>query len=268
MLENVAAELQRPRGVSAQVMRHLVETYGIDREAVGLFLVNELPKLEDYEIDLILSPIFTPTLDDQAIFAEFLGRDSIPRDQWPAIVHQLAARPTRTLLTTEDGREHLVPLRTVTIERFVHRLRLDAAIPDWLFDQINHLPASVDRPRMKAIARRAVWENASRREILGRHLAAGASSDSYLLEDALELLRLVETYQPDNLADLLGRIPHWQHALRQEINTFTTAKPFFNERVQEMHGGGRDQRRQDYGRITAKELELQTLERLQRVLST
>jgi hypothetical protein len=36
---------------------------------------------EDYEHDLILSPLFTPKLPDRAIFAEVLGRESAPREQ-------------------------------------------------------------------------------------------------------------------------------------------------------------------------------------------
>ena len=45
------------------------------------------------------------------------------------------------------------------------------------------------------------------------------------------------------------------------------AKPFFNERVQDLDGGGRDQRRQDNSRITAKENERALLVRLQQVLA-
>ena len=50
LLETLAAELR------AQVANHLSGTHGIDRDAIGPFLADELPKLEDYEIDLALSP--------------------------------------------------------------------------------------------------------------------------------------------------------------------------------------------------------------------
>jgi hypothetical protein len=77
----------------------------------------------------------------------------------------------------------------------------------------------------------------------------------------------MEAYEPAGISDLLARVPHWQEVLRQQINEAASPKPFFNERVQELHGGGRDQRRQDNSRITAKENELAFLERLQQVLS-
>lgn len=266
VLESLAAALERPREVSAQVSAHLVGTYSLTREAVGPFLADQLSKLEDYEIDLILSPLFTPTLRDQAVFAELLGHDSIPKAEWPALIQQLVARPTLAQLVTEDDVAHRVRLRDVTIERFVHRLRLDATIPEPLFNLINHLPSAADGPMLKAIARRAVWEADARRDILVRYLTATTSRDNYRIADAQELLKLAETYQPANVSDLLSRIPHWQQVLRQEINEAASPKPFFNERVQELHGGGRDQRRQDDNRRSAKENEQAFLGRLLQVL--
>lgn len=267
LLETLAAELERPRELPAQVVNHLSGTYGLDRDAIGTFLVNELPKLEDYEIDLALSPVFTPTLPDQAVFAERLGQESVPTPEWPGLIQQLVARPTRAHLVTADGQTHSVPLRDVTLERYVHRLRLDATIPGPLFKLLDHLEPASDRPLLKAVARRAVWENEARREILARSLTAVAGGEAYRLDDVVELLKLAETYQPANVADLLARIPHWQQVLRQEINESGGGKPFFNERVEELHGGGRDQRRQNNSRITAKENERAFLDRLQQMLA-
>ena len=267
LLEPLAAELERPRELPAQVIHHLSGTYGIEREAIGSFLVNELPKLEDYELDLALSPVFTPTLNDQAIFAKLLGQESVPATQWPALIQQLFARPTRAQLITEDGQKHSVPLRDVTIERYVHRLRLDATIPGSLFKLLEHFEPAGDRPLLKAVARRAVWEKESRRDILTRYLTAVAAGEAYRLDDVVELLKLAETYQPAELASLLAQIPHWQQVLRSEINESGGGKPFFNERVEELHGGGRDQRRQNNSRISAKESERAFLERLQQILA-
>jgi hypothetical protein len=267
LLDTLAAELERPRPLGPQVVKHLVGTYGLERDAIGPFLVEQLPRLEDYEIDLILSPLFTPTVRDQAVFAELLGRDSVPPVEWPALIQQLVSRPTRAALVTEDGQVHSTPLREVTVERYVRRLRLDATIPEPLFKLISHLPPPADRPQLKAVARRAIWENESRRQILMRYLTAAAGTENWRLDDALELLRLAETYEPSDLADLLNRIPHWEKVLRHEISLASNPKAFFNERVQELHGGGRDQRRQDQPRIDARQNELAFLERLKLALT-
>lgn len=266
LLDLLAIQLERPREVTAQVINHITGTYNLTREELGAFLTNELPRLEDYEIDLILSPLFTPGLGDQCIFANALGRGSIPAAQWPALIQQLVARPTLAQLVTEVDRTHPVPLRDVTVARYVNRLRLDATIPEPLFELISHREPAADRPLLMAIARRAIWDSDDRREILTRYLATAAGGEGYCRDDAVQLLKLVETYEPAGVAELLARIPHWLLVLRQEINEASGAKPFFNERVQELHGGGRDQRRQDDRRITAKEQERAFLERLRQNL--
>ncbi len=267
LLEALATELERPRELTAQVINHLAGIYGLTRDQLGPFLITELPGLEDYEIDLILSPLFTPTLRDQAVFAELLGRESFPAGQWPALIQQLAERPTRARLTGADGQTYSVPLREVTLERYVHRLRLDATIPEPLFELIQHLPPASDRPMLKAVARRAVWQSEARCKLLLHYLSATAGREDFRFDDALQLLKLVETYEPMDRQDLLGRIPHWQQVLRQALHDAAGPRPFFNERVEELHGGGRDQRRQDLDRISAKEKELEFLGRLQRVLA-
>jgi len=265
LLETIAAALERPRAITAQVGKHLDDAHGVAREAVGAFLEAELHKLEDYEVDLILSPLFTPTLNDQTVVAELLGKESVTPSEWPGLVQQLVARPTKAQLRAEDEVTHPVLLRDVIIERFVHRLRLDGTIAEDVFRLIGSLPQVSDRVLLKAVARRAIWDKPNRREILSHYLES--VGDSFRSDDAVALLKVVETYEPAGTADLLAQIPHWQQVLRQEINE-SGAKPFFNERVEELHGGGRDQRRQDNSRISAKESEQAFLQRLQRVLAT
>lgn len=267
LFDALVTELERPRELTPQVLKHLASAHGLEREAVGAFLAESLPALEDYEIDLILSPLFTPTLRDQMIFAELLGANAFPANQWPGLIQQLVARPTIARLGVESGQICNVPLREVTIARFVNRLRLDGTIAEPLFKLIAHLPPEPDRPMLKALARRAIWERESRRDVLMRYLLASTNAEEFQLSDALELLRLMELYEPVDLTDFLARVPHWQAVLRHEISQASSPKPFFNARVQELHGGGRDQRRQDDSKATGKKRELELLERLARLLA-
>ena len=264
LITALAAELERARPLPAQVTKHISGTYGTERDVIGAFLVDELPKLEDYEIDLILSPAFTPVLRDQAVFAELLGGEAVPATEWPGLIQALAARPTRATLLTEDGQPHSVPLRDVTIERFVNRLRLGATISPVLLELIaTHVPPD-DQPMFKAIARRAVWESELRCKILRHFTGSSSSAAQEKLEDAISLLKLVETYEPADTADLIARIPHWEQVLRHEISLASNPKLFFNERVEELHGGGRDQRRHDAAQ--PKQHELAFLGRLKQTL--
>ena len=293
LLQLLASELEKPRPLPPQVGKHLAGTYGISRDGVSEFLIEKLPALEDYEIDLVLSPAFTPSLTDQAIVADHLGQESVPESEWPGLISELAARPTRAVLLGEDQAPVIVPLREVTLERYVHRLRLQGTIPAPLFNLIGSLAkhqgadsqsattppggsaadgmsaihnGTDEQPLLKAIARRAIWGMESRLEILFRFL--GRVGDTTRAADTVALLALVETYQPADTAEILRRLPHWQEVLRHELGMASGPKPFFNERVQELHGGGRDQRRTEETRVGAKQRELDFLLRLQALLDS
>jgi hypothetical protein len=264
-MEALANELERPRELSPRVVNYICGTYDVDNSAIGLFLVERLPGLEDYEIDLILSPVFTPRLADQAVFAELLGAESVPRDQWPDLIQQLAGRPTRAQLLTPDGHTHRIPLHAVTLERYIHRLRLEGTIPKPVLELIDRIEPAGEHPILKAVARRAIWEGAGRRDILSRYIANATAQMIYSVSDVLALLDMVESHKPADVDDLLAGIPARKELLRAQISTGGSGKPFFNPRVQEMHGGDRDQRRQEDSGVSAKQNEIEFLSRLEQV---
>src|SRR6516162_434644 len=103
VVEALAAELERPRELSPRVLNYIGGNYDVEHDAIGAFLADQLTALEDYEIDLILSPVFTPKLADQAVFAELLGREQVTREQWPELIKKLVARPIVAQLVTQDG---------------------------------------------------------------------------------------------------------------------------------------------------------------------
>ncbi len=266
-VEAIAAELERPRPLPKQVSEHVSSHHSISRDEVGPFLENELEKLEDFEVDLVLSPVFTPALADQAVFSELIDRSPLPKDEWPELIQRLAARPTIARFVTEDGKTHSVRLREVAIERYVTRLNLDVRLPDALGRMLRTLAPAEDRPWLMALARRAVWKSEARREILFRYLLSSTSDNFYRRDDLAVLLKYAEAYRPESAADVVGRIPHWQEVIKKEIMTAAGPKPFFADRVQELHGGGRDQRHKNLGYIDGKQAELAFLERLQAVLT-
>ena len=266
-VDAVAVELERPRALLKQVVDHLASHYSVSRDELGAFFTSQLDALEDYEVDLLFSPLFTPTLTDQSLFSDLLDRQTLPASAWPVLLRKLIDRPTVAHLTTEDGITHAIKLREVSLERFVTRLNLDVVIPDPLGKLLHSLPPAEDRALLKALARRIVWNKEPRRAVLFRYLLAATSEGFYRREDLLVLLKLMETYQPKDAADLLARIPHWQEVMKNEMLSAASPKPFFAARVQELHGGGRDQRHQDDSLISGKQRELEFLGRLQGVLS-
>jgi len=259
LLEKLAAELERSRPLPARVINYIGQTYGVDQDAIGRFLTDRLSELEEYEVDLILSPVFTPKLADQAIFAELLGSNPIDAEEWPELIDQLVRRPTRADLVDDVG-THGVLLQEVTIKRYVDRLRLDGRISDGIAKLIERTPSIEDRPMLLAVARRAVWESGERNNILEGYLTAALSGGLYSLTDAIDLLNTVENVKPADVAQLLAWIPRRKDTLREQINSGT--KQFFSPNIQELHGGDRDQRSDTDARMTAKESEFAFLTRL------
>ena len=250
-----------------QVANFLLGNYDVERDRIGEFLEERLPTLEDYEHDLILSPLFTPKLADQAIFADSLGRVSIPRDQWRALILKLVLMPVHGHLVTADSKTHSIVLREVTLERYVHRLRLEGSIPESLLVLLESVAPPQDWPMLKAVARRLIWESEPRRGILVRYLTLSGSRGGYSVSDAVDLLNIVESYKPADVAALLAMIPPWREGLRREIDMTNAPKPFFASQIQGEHGGERDHRQADERRAEAKRHEFQLLGRLQQILS-
>lgn len=262
LIDLLAGELERPRQLAPQVLRYIGAAYGIEPEGAGAFLADELGGLGDDEVDLVLSPLFTPRLADQAVVAGLLGSESIPKDRWPALVRRLADRPVRSAIAAPDGTREVL-LRDVIIERFVYRLRLDGRISAEIAGTIGRIPAEHGGPLLKAVARRAIWEERGRASILEKFLDATAGGD-FRIRDAVDLLNLVESYKPSGTADLLARIPPWKESLRHDIDT-AGGRAFLSSHAEYMHGGDRDHRSLDSDRISEKREELAFLERIERV---
>jgi hypothetical protein len=118
---------------------------------------------------------------------------------------------------------------------------------------------------LKAIARRAIWDDSRRREILVQYTERAADQGVYRLSDATRLLDIVESHRPASVADFKAWLPARTEVLRGQINVGSHGKPFFSPRIEEMHGGERDQRPKEDSGVSAKEAELAFLERLKLV---
>ncbi len=266
LIETIAKELERPREVPDRIIDNIWSTHEIDRDEVGVFLETGLADLEEHEYELILSPLFTPKLPDQAVFAELLGAESVPREEWPALVEQLEARPTRAELVTRDG-DFRVVLQEVILERYVYRLRLDGAIPEPVWSLLGQESFVQERPLFKAIARRPIWESEARRNILVTYLSGAGRDGLYNDGDGIQFLQLAEDFKPRDVDHLMGRIPQLQKAIQEDIEGADNPKPFFSDQIQANHGFDKDQRTQDDGRIAEKMDKLAFLERLHQALT-
>ena len=107
-VDAVAMKLERPRALLKQVVDHLASHYSVSRDELGAFFTSQLDALEDFEVDLLFSPLFTPTLTDQAVFSDLLDLQPLPTSEWPVLLRKLTDRPTVAHLTAEDGNDKIL----------------------------------------------------------------------------------------------------------------------------------------------------------------
>ena len=71
-----------------------------------------------------------------------------------------------------------------------------------------------------------------------------------------------------SVTELIAKIPIWQESLREQLTTAAGPKPFFMDRIEQLHGGERDQRSAEDFRTKGKQDELAFLIHLAEVLAT
>src|SRR4051795_4879034 len=121
----LAAMLASPRPLKPQTERqlgqHLAEYASSSSTSSGLpaFLLCAAEVLEDYELDILFGPLFTPTLDDRAAVADLLSHWRPPAEQSARLAVELAAEVPHAVVRLPDGTDAKLTLHEVMAERFV-----------------------------------------------------------------------------------------------------------------------------------------------------
>src|SRR5690554_558462 len=107
-----------------QTERQLAGHLSEHRCDVHAFLLCASQVLEEYELEIVFGPIFTPTLEDRAEFADLLFHWRPSSEQLGSIVSEVTRRTPHAVVRLPDGFDAKLTLHEVLIERFVRLLRL------------------------------------------------------------------------------------------------------------------------------------------------
>jgi hypothetical protein len=121
----VASLLTRPRPIKPQTERQLAHHLAEHSTSLPSFLLCASDALEDYELDILFGPLFTPALDERAELADLLFHWRPSAEQLRQIVHELCAEVSHAVVLLPDGTETKLTLHEVMVERYVRLLRLD-----------------------------------------------------------------------------------------------------------------------------------------------
>jgi len=203
ILELLSTDLTAPKTLLKQVLQEINDRHAHSETQLPEFFATLFPTLEEYQIDLLFSPQFTPAEHNRLRYIPFLNEKSLSQQEIASIKNELVSANLSVLFTTPDAAlEISVPLHEVFIDRFVNLLKLDAPLPESAYADIQALVPEASRSEINLIARDSIWQSGNRYDILKAFLLLFKANNSFSTLKASYLANFVHTYRPDNLNDV------------------------------------------------------------------
>jgi len=116
-----------PRPLKPQTERQLEKHLEDHHADLNTLLLCAAEALEDYELEILFGPQFTPTVDDRASLADHLCDATPTREQMRTMVDALSNELEHAEVVLPDGDAAKLTLHEVLIDRYVRLLRLEHA---------------------------------------------------------------------------------------------------------------------------------------------
>lgn len=257
--QRLVSDLTRRRELPPQVKRHLMSVHGVAEDEIGRFLAERLAGLEDFEREQMFAPLFTPTLEDRAGYADLLLCHAVSDDDVEAAVKRLARRGLHCPVEVPGGGDFPLPLEEVLIARYARLLRLPAAPPADLAERLARAIPADDRCLALAQLRDPAWPSPAKYAWLAAFLDVVAARKGFSLLTFDFLTDLVRDCTDVQTARLLALTEGVLGEKRQNFSVGGSAKPFFSRHIEEWHGHAHDHRRFDSDEVEQKQRVLEML---------
>ncbi|MBY0451166.1 MAG: hypothetical protein K2X01_11135 [Cyanobacteria bacterium] len=211
LLELLKQDLSAPRELSAQVMHVIVDQFGFAEESLAAFFAEKASTLEDFELDLIFSPLFTPSTADRERYVRVLGPDCLQATDLHHLSEALVSLgeegnlQAQLALSLSAGPVFSMPLKDVMIDRYLHRLALDKTLPAEVFAVIAD-PATAlqepDKAALNVLGRETVWQTRERYTLLIAMIQVSLARNTFSIDRLRYLTDFMRTYRPASAFDL------------------------------------------------------------------
>lgn len=229
LLDCVRLQLLAPRALSVRVGGAISSLLGVDDPLEGLSL-ERLSACEPFEVEWLLSSLFTPTHREREACETFLPPEGLASE----VVDDLVAILSSDVLFCPISYGHqmqAVPVMGVLIERYVRLLHWDAAIPPLLRPVLADWVEGQDRVTLSSLARRPAWQSLHRAQMLYHALQAMVERDSFRIDKVQFLTDFVASYRPDGQQALLRALANLVEAYHQD-----SEHPIFNQQLEQYQG--------------------------------
>ncbi len=229
LIDLLAGDLAAERPLSAAVIAHIAAEYNFPADELDRFFTVRLPTLEEYEVEISLSRLFTPDSDLMARAFTLIPERGLTAEEEQAVVERLTERHIVAPLRSGSER-YPMEVAPVLLERYVRLLTLTAPLAPEVARLIDRYVAEEERPAARHWCRLSQWQGEERTALLCAWLTAAGERGSLQLDRLIYLTGVVKSYRPHDLDDLDRQLTNLADALDNLDPT-----PFFSEELKESH---------------------------------
>ncbi len=230
--ETAAQALSTPRVLTQQVTQYLLAEHAVQSGGVAAWLRENLPGLESYEQDLLLSPLFTPDFETRLKFEPALGESWLEGDEALDLQKRLVGRGLRLALLHEADRIEF-PLPEVLTERFLRLLHLTAEVPLEELSAIGPQDAEA-----RCHLRDDAWRRPQSRKLLGWLLPAALRVRGEFPGVLGFLTDFLRSHRPNSAEECIEFMKNLEEALETDLRNHKSGqRSFFDPELKRSYAG-------------------------------
>ena len=211
LLESLTAEvikrLSLPRPLSPQVSNALADNYSTSEAEYDAFFAEKLTALDDYEIDLVFSPQFTPKPADYDTVCAILGVHQLSLSESASILASVLTQLTTVPIVLASGATVSLPLHEVMLQRFLKLLFLTEAVPAVLAETLQSatFPATI-LARLTYCIRQSIYRLDKYAQFFAQLLQHLSQKTEMTLEKTLFVHEFIQTYKPTSVEEMTRQL--------------------------------------------------------------
>lgn len=203
--EALMKTFETPRLASGQVFSEIsVQFNASTKPEIQAFFDEKLKDLEEYEIDLLLSPQFTPKEEELKEYGRAFGLSSFSKESLESLAQEVADKQLKTPIKLEAGETVHCPVFDILVERFVNSLRLHYEVNETLESAIREFAPDDKQGLLGLHVRDGLFKFPQYCDVFRAILQTMSQQNSFAEEDLIFFVDSLRTYKPQSVEDFAG----------------------------------------------------------------
>ncbi|ABK44438.1 hypothetical protein Mmc1_1930 [Magnetococcus marinus MC-1] len=200
----IGLQLQEQRLLGVKMAGQLVAQFDVENPLDALDRAT-LAQMEEFEQELLLSPLYTPDDSHKLACEPFLPVAGLSPTEERQLVATLVAQGVQGVGAFEE-RSGPIDLPEIVIERYVSLLGVGRAIPPAVEDLLVELAQGKALLQGRRVARERVWDRPEALSLLCQCLQQSGEKHSFSDDKMGFLAEFIRTNRPASLDELLQQI--------------------------------------------------------------